>query len=75
MVCLFSLKKKGTMIKTDGALRKKIENIIEYDHDNNRLPSAVCSVCKINVYTCVNNINNETSIKLPDVYKRQPLNS
>lgn len=65
-ICLFCLKKKGKMIKIDGALRTKIENVIEYDHEDNRLPSVVCSACKINVYRCVNNINNKTSIKLPD---------
>ena len=48
-------------------MKKKIENIIEYDHEDNCLPSVVCSDCKINVYRCVNNINNKTStIQLPD---------
>jgi hypothetical protein len=72
-ICLFCLKKKQKMIKIDGALRKKIENVIQYNHEDNRLPSVVCSACKINVHRCVNNSNNKTSINLPDYSHFRPI--
>lgn len=38
---------------------------MQYDHENNNLPLVECSSYKIYANRSINNINNQTSIKLP----------
>lgn len=64
--CLICLKRKNLMRKIEGALKNHVLEIVDFDPNDERLPTVVCASCKILVYKALKSENKSQIIKLPD---------
>lgn len=73
-LCLICLKKSKVIIEVKGAIKEKIVALCsEYDPNDERLPAALCTVCKIKVYRLFKEKKKSIKLKLSDYSKFVPL--
>lgn len=63
-ICFICLKKKNKIIRIKGKMEERIQKIVEYDAEDDRIPNAVCDACQILVYRADKNDSIQLKLEI-----------